>query len=217
MGGRATQDFLSHRKCKRLLYTVPGVLPLAHDSPKLVIASPSMQVMVALRPGGTRVGAQHQRPPTLRTPPFWLGGRLMPHPRASRGSGSGAGPAVSHQPDTSLREALGATLGAPGHADGHGLVGPSTATALPWGCPCHPRTSRDLRRGRAPRRSRPCGQRQGCPADPAEAQAAGLRVFTLVGPPGGQPGPLLPQCPWAPDGEWGSRPCSETMAQTPDP
>lgn len=141
----------------------------------------------------------------------------MPHARASRGSGSGAGPAVSHRPDTSRREALGATLGAPGHTDGRGLIGPSTATALPWGCPCHPRTSRDLRRGRAPRRSRPCGQGQGCPAGPVEAQTAGLRVFTPADPSGGQPGPLLPQRPQAPDGEWGSRPCSEPVAQTRTP
>lgn len=147
--GRTTQHFLSHRICKRPLHIVPGVLPLARDSPK-----PGHSLTQHAGYGGTQAwgdpsGCPAPETPTLRTPPFWLGGRLVPHPRASRGSGSGAGPAVSHQPDTSRREALGATFGAPGHADGHGLVGPSTATALPWGCPCHPRTSRDLRRGRA--------------------------------------------------------------------
>ena len=141
--------------------------------------------------GGTRVGAQHRDPRAEDTFLLGSGAESCPLPRASRGFGSGAGPVVSHQLDTAQREALGAALGAPRHADCCRLVCPSTATTLPRGYLCHPSTCRDLRRGRAPRGSCPCGRGQGRPAGPTEAQGA-LHTCRSVGGTGRPPSSPAP-------------------------
>lgn len=163
------------------------------------------------------MGAQHRDPRAEDSSLLGWGADSCPLPRASRASGSRAGPAVSHRPDTAQREALGAALGAPGHTDCHGLVCPSTATALPRGCPYPPSTCRDLRRGRAPRRSHLCGRGQGRPAGPAEAQAAGPQLFTPQVPSGDSQAPFFPSTLGHQTVSGGSQPGSEPVAQTQGP